>query len=313
MFGNLEGVALGPLRSSAQQARFSWVFAGSHLALAAAFGVLSSIVFAGNAPDMLLLGWGLCGAAMLAVAALAVLPAVMWLRLFRALSDTLTFAGLAAVGALLLSRSANVLWPRMSALTFAAVGALLHPLLPVLVQDRANLTIGGPQFSVAIAPECSGMEGIGLMLALAAAWLWFFRREYRFPQAFLLVPIGIGAMWVLNAVRIATLILIGQAGAQGVARGGFHSQAGWIAFLSVALAIAIGSRRVLWLRHTALLSGRDEPAADYPAAAFLAPFLAILAAALVSQAPAPASSGSTRCDSLPLRRHSGISAANTVD
>ena len=64
---------------------------------------------------------------------------------------------------------------------------------------------------------CSGYEGIGLILAFTAGWLWFFRREWRFPRALLLIPLGIAAIWVFNAVRVAGLVLIGVAGAPGIA------------------------------------------------------------------------------------------------
>jgi exosortase E/protease (VPEID-CTERM system) len=86
----------------------------------------------------------------------------------------------------------------------------------------------------------------------------------------------------LNTVRIAALILIGDAGARAVALGGFHSQAGWIAFNGVALGLASMANRVPWLS-----SGRKPAVVDRPESspdAYLAPFLAILAATMISRA-----------------------------
>jgi CAAX prenyl protease-like protein len=64
--------------------------------------------------------------------------------------------------------------------------------------------------------------------------------------------------------------------------GGFHSQAGWIAFNGVALSLACTAHRVPWLSSRRTLVSVDE--AENPTAAYLVPFLAILAAAMVSRA-----------------------------
>jgi exosortase E/protease (VPEID-CTERM system) len=151
-------------------------------------------------------------------------------------------------------------------------------------QDPVALTIGGSRFTVTIAPECSGIEGMGMILVLTVAWLWFFRREYRYPAAFLLLPVGIGTMWLVNVIRISVLIFIGEAGAPDVAVGGFHSQAGWIGFLLVAWALLEGSRRWSWASLTAPQTAPYNDSKSDAGAAYLMPFLAILAASLISQA-----------------------------
>jgi exosortase E/protease (VPEID-CTERM system) len=140
------------------------------------------------------------------------------------------------------------------------------------------MSIGTPAFEVRIAPECSGYEGMGLILAFSSAWLWFFRRQWRFPQALLLIPFGVAAMWIVNAARIAGLILIGNSGAQQIALGGFHSQAGWIAFNAIAIGTCVLAQRIPALARI------DEPRTVNPTAPFLMPFLAILGAAMISRA-----------------------------
>jgi exosortase E/protease (VPEID-CTERM system) len=121
------------------------------------------------------------------------------------------------------------------------------------------------------------------VLIFSVAWLIYFRREYVFPRALLLVPMGMASMFALNVLRIAALVLIGNAGFPDVADYGFHSQAGWLAFNVVACALAVLSRRIAWLSRTARSPG--VPAArDNPTAAYLMPLLAILAAGMLSQA-----------------------------
>jgi exosortase/archaeosortase family protein len=64
-------------------------------------------------------------------------------------------------------------------------------------------------FKVRISPECSGYEGIGLILAFLSVYLWILAPRSRFPGALLLLPLGAAAIWIINAVRIVLLIAIG--------------------------------------------------------------------------------------------------------
>ena len=179
-------------------------------------------------------------------------------------------------------------WKPATDLTFGMVNLLLRMILPNVIAERATMTIGTPGFNVEITPWCAGFEGTVLMLVFGAAWLGFFRRDYRFPQALLLVPAGMAVMWVSNAVRITVLVLIGVWGAPSVAIGGFHSQAGWIAFTCVALSFAVFSRRLAWINNDARTSVRVEAPTRNPAAPYLMPFVVLMAAGMVSTA---ASSG----------------------
>ena len=152
-----------------------------------------------------------------------------------------------------------------------------------MVADRATMTIGGPTFNVTIHAPCAGLEGTALMLVFSVAWLWFFRRDFRFPRAFLLIPAAMLVMWISNAIRITALILIGVVGSPDIAVGGFHSQAGWIAFNGVALGFAILSLRIPWFIKASPASVQSEGAHN-ATVAYLMPICAILAAAMISRA-----------------------------
>ena len=69
-------------------------------------------------------------------------------------------------------------------------------------------------------------------------------------------------------------------GARAIATGGFHSQAGWIAFNSVALGSCVLARRWSWI--TTRSSDQAPRTAEHEeTAAYLAPFLALLGAGLL--------------------------------
>jgi exosortase E/protease (VPEID-CTERM system) len=231
---------------------------------------------------------GLClalGAAAVLSGSVAVLPFRVWREIFRGTGDVWVYALALGTAACMAAVIAERIWLPLARGTLFLAGAMLHPFVHGLVADPSARTLGTSVFSVEVAPACSGYEGIGLMLAFSTACLWFFRREWRFPRALLLIPIGVAAIWLVNAVRIAALVLIGVEGAPAVAVQGFHSHAGWIAFNVVALGSCLVARRVSWLATTRHIENRTRASVERNAvAAYLLPFLAILAAGLLAGA-----------------------------
>jgi exosortase E/protease (VPEID-CTERM system) len=264
-----------------------WTLLASHFVLMAAFAGLSSPVFgsklSGLRADTIMGIWLLVGLSAIPLAAFAFMPPRLWLGLVRGTGALWAYASAAGVLAWLAGSLNRPLWKISTAMTFGVVKTLLHPFLSRVIADPVTRSIGSPGFHVEIDPQCSGMEGAGLMLIFGVLWLWYFRKESRFPQALLLIPAGVSVLWLLNALRIAALILIGNAGAPAVALGGFHSQAGWMAFIVVALGFSIGVQRMPWISTRQPGPASSADANRNPAAPYLMPFLMILAAAMISR------------------------------
>jgi exosortase E/protease (VPEID-CTERM system) len=283
-----------------------WGLLAGHFAALLAFLGLS-LMHAGN--DSLLPGfagtalWYATGVLTLAYAACAFLPPRAALQLVRHTGWAWLYALAVAVLARRLivyaplwngavwNPAMDLSWKPVTDLTFGMVNLLLRMLLPYVIADRATMTIGTPGFNVEITPWCAGFEGTALMLVFGVAWLAFFRREYRFPQALLLIPAGMAVIWLSNVARITALILIGVAGAPNIAVNGFHSEAGWIAFTCVALSFAVLSRRWAWVSLEAETVSGARAAGPNPTAPYLMPFVVLMAAGMVSVA---ASSGFER-------------------
>ncbi len=230
----------------------------------------------------LAVAWHACAIAAVLALLAAMAPLAVWTEASRRTGGLPLYALLPAAAAVAAIQGSQMLWAPAARLTFALVQILLQSLRPELHSDPSTLTVSTDRFAVTISEVCSGLEGVGLMLAFCAAWLWFFRREYYFPRALLIVPLGVLLVFLLNAVRIAALVLIGDAGFERVATVGFHSQAGWIAFNLAAFAIAILAQRNPWLSRTARV--RRTSTAVNPTAAYLMPLLAILAAGMIAHA-----------------------------
>jgi len=174
--------------------------------------------------------------------------------------------------------------------TFTCVKQLLALFSNHVISIPVLSIIGTSRFSVIIAGNCSGIEGLALILVFTIGWLNFARHELRLKRALLLVPIALCISWLLNIIRIAILIAIGDAGHPALALKGFHSEAGWILFNAVALAFLLAAEHLPWLRRDPLHHDPPNALASATlydrnlAAPYLVPFLAVLATSLLTHA-----------------------------
>jgi exosortase E/protease (VPEID-CTERM system) len=259
----------------------------AHVGLMVLFVGLSAAIFGSQRTPtldtVLIAAWMLTGVAATILAAGAFLPRELWAQLFASLRPILGVALAASVAASAFGWLTENSWHLLSRGTLATSYAMLRLLTGAARSDASTLTIGAGDFDVIVARGCSGVEGMGLMLVFTAAWLWLHHDEWRFPHALVLMPIGAAAIWIFNCVRIAALVLIGSAGARAVAAGGFHSQAGWLVFIAVALSMCVVAQRAPWLVR------RDDRARDFragrsnPTLPYLLPLLATLSTAAVFQ------------------------------
>ena len=271
--------------------RVAWLLV--HTALLAPFALLSSLLYRGGAVPfpLLSLGWHACGLAAALALFAGIAPLRFWVHAVRQTGALPLYSLLPAAAALLIFKLSQLLWAPVAAITFRLVSMVLRPLIPSLRTDASTLTLFTDHFAVQVSEICSGLEGVGLMLAFCTAWLWYFRREYVFPRALIIVPIAVLVIFLLNTVRIAALVLMGDAGYEKIATVGFHSQAGWIAFNLAAFGVAYVAKRSTWLNRTAPLSdagvhdvGVHDAGVHDATAAYLMPLLAILAAGMITHA-----------------------------
>jgi exosortase E/protease (VPEID-CTERM system) len=264
--------------------RMRWLLA--HGLLVASLAPISYFLYrAGFTPGGFALAVGLwmlmCVGAVVA-AGLGIVPRSTWRESLGGLGAGWIYAAAISLVGTSAWLESEKFWQLTTAVTFRWVTWILAPVVPLLSADPSTRIIATAHFAVEITEACSGLEGLGLMLAFSVIWLIYFRREYIFPQALLLIPLSMLAIFGLNALRIAALLLIGDAGYSDVALYGFHSQAGWLAFNAVACALVFFSRRSSWFYRT--VPDAEAVALDNPAATYLLTLLAILAAGSVSHA-----------------------------
>jgi exosortase E/protease (VPEID-CTERM system) len=261
--------------------RLSWLWLVIHLAAVGLCGWTAVLLYGAHSgsPDLLAAATLLSAAAVALTAGLWLLPAAIWSRLLAIPREIWAYGALAGAGVILGQGLVQKLWVPLSRVTFHIVQAMLRP-VTTLTADPGRLMLSKGQFWVIISPECSGLEGMLLLLLIGGLWLILFRKECRFPQALLLLPVGALILFFLNSVRIAVLILIAIAGAEDIAVKGFHSQAGWISFNAVSLGLCVAAQRMPWFSKRP----RIEKPARSMTEAYLVPFLAILAAGMAARA-----------------------------
>jgi exosortase E/protease (VPEID-CTERM system) len=243
--------------------------------------------------------------------AFACLPLRSWIAGMRATGHLWLYSLLVGVAGWAFGNPVKLLWKVTSTAqsgwmqteTLYAVSAVVQRFNPKIISNFSTFTIGTPEYSITIAPGCSGVEGLGLVLIFTSLWLWVYRKETRFPQAFLLIPAALVCSWLLNIVRLCALISIACAGGSLAFTAGFHAQFGWVAFTLIALFFSLATQRLSWFRKLPLSdsdsAGQNigglgatavvrEPQSAYqgesPAIrAYLIPLLVILTAASISK------------------------------
>ncbi len=234
-------------------------------------------------PGAWALAWALSLAAAGAAWLLLLLPADALARVARTSAGLV--AACAATGTLAwwAGHATADLWLPLRDATVALVAALLPASGLEIGRDEAGVTLALGDFAVDVGPTCSGYEGIGLMSVFVAAFLAWFRDVLRFPNALLLLPLGIVAAWLGNGLRLAALLEIGAHLSPAVAMGGFHAYSGSLLFSAISLGLAVGARRSSFFSNEVDRPfGAISRASD--AGAYLLPWLALLATSMATGA-----------------------------
>lgn len=226
--------------------------------------------------------WLVLGSTTLILWLLTLAPSVFWLHLARNEYTGLIFGLVSGFFIWILAALAQKeLWISLAKATLRLVYIILGLVYSDLVYQTEIFVIGTSSFRVEIAHQCSGYEGIILVTVFLAIYLWLFRKELRFPQAFWLFPLGVLAIWCANVIRIAALVAIGTSFSRKVAAGGFHSQAGWIAFTLIVLGLVTLSHRMRFFAVTNLDSAVVRNS-THLAAALLVPLMVLVATSMIT-------------------------------
>jgi exosortase E/protease (VPEID-CTERM system) len=258
----------------------SWPLLLVHLIAFVGCAGLTSVVFmedSGSSPRSAIevVAWATLGVATLGSWTAMVALSSPWEAGARRGSMALVAGTAVGVVAVTAGRISDGFWHPLSRCTLWAASGLLGLVCPDSICLPKLYILGTKSFAVVIDPPCSGYAGIGLISVFLGVYLWFFRRDHRFPRSFLLLPLGAAVMWLANVVRIVGLLALGTWISPAVADRGFHTHAGWLAFNSVGLGLVLGIRHLRYFTVADLHTERAR--SSNPAVAYLVPLLSIIA------------------------------------
>lgn len=263
-------------------------YLGAHLASFALLFYCSTLIFEpgiepGAVSDAVVAAWLVTFPATGILWLLALAPVRYWRWFVDTEHRILAIAVAAGIFAWWLTLQTQSLWTPLSDVTFQVSATLLGLFYTDIVVDPQLKMLGARNFVVNIAPQCSGYEGMALMTMFCGFYLSIFRNEFRFPRALLLVPIGIATIWFFNNLRIALLIAIGASVSPQIAIGGFHSQAGWISFILVSVALLMLAYRSPYFSRARSAQALPAKGITLPMATLI-PFIVLLSATILTSA-----------------------------
>ena len=185
-------------------------------------------------------------------------------------------------------------WRPLAEATMSTAAAMLALVEPVLIYEPGEeLLFGTPDFLVIVSKHCSGYAGISLFSFFYSGFLVLARKRLRFPHALLLWPLGLAAVFALNALRIAVLVWLGAHVSRELALDAFHTYAGWPFLILVALGAVFLSLNVRWFTRADGVPRAELPGARSgvrlvnPTAVYLMPLLAAVGGGLLLGAFTP--------------------------
>ncbi|HET7543728.1 MAG TPA: exosortase E/protease, VPEID-CTERM system [Polyangiaceae bacterium] len=260
----------------------SWRFLCVHIPAFASFLWLSWALFAapglvGAHPGAVISAWFVAGLGS-CLTLLRFFFGQSWLPLSRACVTALPIGAALGCVAWWLAWKTRFVWPWFEARTLPVAGLMLRTMAPGAWVDADSSVLGLGEFFITVEPECSGVEGIGVVSVFMVAYLALFRRQLRWPNALALIPVAAAFVWLFNAARIALLVVIGARVSASAALGGFHSKAGWVGVCGVALGfVALSDRMKLFAREI-----EPAPVEKNPATAYCIPLFLALALAMIT-------------------------------
>ena len=173
--------ALERISAQVEQIPIRWSFLAGHCLAMGVFAGLSTLLYggagAGSWANLLEASWFMAGISAIAFAGFAFLSWGVWAQLIRSTGYLWAYASIAAVSAYVVGNMFQRLWQPASYLTLRLTEIFLNPFVSGIITNPATMVIGTQSFQVQIGPACSGLEGVGLILAFVILWLLIFRQE----------------------------------------------------------------------------------------------------------------------------------------
>jgi len=207
-------------------------------------------------------------------------PKSFWIQLFLSEYRAMLMAVLTATIIWLAVLMSDKIGAPVADVSIKYAHEILLLFFPFVSYNFDGKILGLKLFEIEISPGCSGYEGMVMITVFTALYIWLFHKHLKFPHVFLLFPVGIVAIWIANLIRIVSMIIFGEYVSRNIAMGGLHSQAGWINFTLIAIALITLAHFIFARKKT----NRKISLTPSLNTALLIPFLVMMGLLMISSA-----------------------------
>ena len=141
-----------------------------------------------------------------------------------------------------------------------------------------TVLLGIEYFRVNVGWACAGLSGILFSSSAMVGYILWMRSELIVGRALAIVPLVALLSWIMNGLRIALLVMLGEHVSPTLAVEGFHSYAGWINFTLLTCAMVFAVDRMPWFQKAGRAPRPKYEASFWhdPTAAQILPFTVFL-------------------------------------
>lgn len=174
------------------------------------------------------------------------------------------------------------IWPFISNIVGKSVFFLLNFFFEgarYSIDSEAIPVVGIPSITVKIHAYCSGIEGIGLFIVLFTILTLIEFKNLDKQKLWVLYPLGVIGAFMLNILRIFTLLVVGHYTTPAFAVGGFHSNIGWILFTIYFLIFIFFAYPWMLKKEKRIKKVKTRPKKNMkqePMLKYILPFLVVL-------------------------------------
>lgn len=110
--------------------------------------------------------------------------------------------------------------------------------------EKGRAVITGGSFFGEVAPGCAGYEGVSFIVLFMIIFYPYLRKAFNRIEFFLVLSVCVAVVFLMNSIRMAILMYVGEHISPEVAIGGFHTNFGMLTLVIVSIICMVS----VWIK-----------------------------------------------------------------
>ncbi len=120
--------------------------------------------------------------------------------------------------------------------------------------EKGRAVITGGSFYGEVAPGCAGYEGVSFIILFMIIFYPYLRQAFNRLEFFFVLSVCVAAVFLMNSVRMAILMYVGEHVSPEVAIGGFHTNFGMLTLVVVSIICMLS----VWTKNRFNAQGKTD-------------------------------------------------------